>query len=139
MPVYWPDGTRDSTEWPLPPGGHTHPRTAGTFAKSMRRMVVETGTWSWLEAFRRCSYLPARVLDDVSPAMRGKGRLSAGSDADIVVLDPVGITTPQRIWTLPGRRSGCGTCWWTAPSSSATAGCTPTRCPADRSVANLSE
>ncbi len=92
MPVYWPDGTRDSTQWPLPPGGHTHPRTAGTFAKSVRRMVVETGSWSWLEAFRRCSYLPARVLDEVSPAMRGKGRLSAGSDADIVVLDPVGIS-----------------------------------------------
>ncbi|MDQ2848622.1 MAG: amidohydrolase family protein [Actinomycetota bacterium] len=92
MPVYWPDGTHDSTEWPLPPGGRTHPRTAGTFAKSVRRMVVETGSWSWLEAFRRCSYLPARVLEDVSPAMRGKGRLSAGSDADIVVLDPAGIS-----------------------------------------------
>jgi N-acyl-D-aspartate/D-glutamate deacylase len=92
MPVYWPDGTHDSTDWPLPPGGHTHPRTAGTFAKSVRRMVVETGSWSWLEAFRRCAYLPARVLDDVSPAMRGKGRLAAGSDADIVVLDPARIT-----------------------------------------------
>ena len=140
MPVYWPDGTHDSTQWPLPPGGHTHPRTAGTFAKSMRRMVVETGSWSWLEAFRRCSYLPARVLDDVSPAMRGKGRLSVGSDADIVVLDPGRHhATPQRIWTPSGRPSGFGTCWWTAPSWSATASWSPTRCPVDRSVANLSE
>ncbi|MGW5701202.1 amidohydrolase family protein [Amycolatopsis japonica] len=92
MPVYWPDGTGDSTRWPLPPGGVTHPRTAGTFSKALRLMVRETGTWTWLEAFRRCSYLPARVLDEVSPAARAKGRLDVGADADIVVLDPATIT-----------------------------------------------
>ncbi|KFU82035.1 hypothetical protein BB31_06745 [Amycolatopsis lurida NRRL 2430] len=42
-------------------------------------MVRETGAWTWLEAFRRCSYLPARVLDEVAAA-------------DIVVLDPATIT-----------------------------------------------
>ncbi|MEU8456615.1 amidohydrolase family protein [Streptomyces griseoaurantiacus] len=88
MPVHWPDGAHDSAAWPLPPGGTTHPRTAGTFAKTLRLMVRETGTWSWPEAFRRCSYLPARVLDDVAPAVRAKGRLAVGADADLVVLDP---------------------------------------------------
>ncbi|MEV4050363.1 amidohydrolase family protein [Amycolatopsis sp. NPDC049688] len=92
MPVHWPDGRTESTEWPLPPGGTTHPRTAGTFAKTLRLMVRETGAWSWLEAFRRCSYLPARLLDDVAPAARGKGHLGAGADADVVVLDPDRIT-----------------------------------------------
>jgi len=92
MPVLWPDGMHDTLEWPLPPGGTTHPRTAGTFAKTLRLMVRETGVWSWLEAFRRCSYLPARVLDDVAPGARGKGRLDVGSDADIVVLDPATVT-----------------------------------------------
>lgn len=92
MQVVWPDGRRDSRDWPLPPGGATHPRTAGTFAKSARLMVREAGAWSWVEAFRRCSYLPARVLDDVAPAARGKGRLEVGSDADLVVLDPAAFT-----------------------------------------------
>ena len=88
MPVSFGPGVYDSRQWPLPPGGATHPRTAGTFAKSLRRMVRELGAWSWVEAFRRCSYLPARVLDDIAPAARGKGRLAVGADADIVVLDP---------------------------------------------------
>ncbi|WP_328616660.1 amidohydrolase family protein [Amycolatopsis sp. NBC_00355] len=92
MPVYWPDGRTESTEWPLPPGGTTHPRTAGTFAKTLRLMVRETGAWTWLEAFRRCSHLPSRLLDDVAPAARGKGHLGVGADADLVVLDPATIT-----------------------------------------------
>jgi hypothetical protein len=92
MPIEWPDGRRESLDWPLPPGGTTHPRTAGTFAKTLRLMVRETGAWSWPEAFRRCSYLPARVLDDVAPAARAKGRLRPGCDADLVVLDPAAIT-----------------------------------------------
>ncbi|CCH30094.1 amidohydrolase family protein [Actinosynnema sp. NPDC047251] len=92
MPVLWPDGTHERREWPLPPKGRTHPRTAGTFAKSLRLMVRETGTWSWLEAFRRCSWLPARVLDPIAPGAVAKGHLGVGADADIVVLDPERIT-----------------------------------------------
>ncbi|WP_318387308.1 amidohydrolase family protein, partial [Microbacterium maritypicum] len=96
MPISWnASGGRtvyEQRDWPLPAGGHTHPRTAGTFAKSLRLMVLESGTWSWLEAFRRCSFLPARVLDEVSSGMRGKGHLAVGADADIVVIDPTTLT-----------------------------------------------
>lgn len=92
MHVMWPDGSTDTREWPLPPGGSTHPRTSGTFARSLRTMVREEGAWTWLEAFRRCSYLPARVLDEVAPSIRAKGHLGIGADADIVVIDPVRIT-----------------------------------------------
>ncbi len=92
MPVMWPDGSYDTYEWPLPPNGRTHPRTAGTYAKTLRQMVRETGTWTWLEAFRRCSWLPARVLDAVAADAARKGHLGVGADADIVVLDPERIT-----------------------------------------------
>jgi N-acyl-D-aspartate/D-glutamate deacylase len=55
-------------------------------------MVRESGAWTWAEAFRRCSYLPARVLDQAAPAARAKGHLGVGADADIVVLDPERLT-----------------------------------------------
>jgi hypothetical protein len=90
MPVFFPDGSIESRDWPLPPGGSTHPRTAGTFAKALR-MMVGSGAWSWTEAFRRCSWLPAQVLDFVPDAQR-KGHLGVGADADIVVIDPTTLT-----------------------------------------------
>ncbi len=92
MPVLLTDGTIDTREWPLPPGGVTHPRTAGTYAKSLRMMVLQTSTWTWLEAFRRCSWLPARTLDEIAPAARAKGHLGVGADADIVVIDPTALS-----------------------------------------------
>lgn len=103
MPVLWPGGEHESTEWPLPPGGNAHPRTAGTYCRALRTMVRETGVWTWLEAFRRCSYLPARTLD-FAPSARGKGRLSAGADADIVVIDP-SVVTDVATYTDPIRAS----------------------------------
>jgi hypothetical protein len=92
MPLEWPGLRRDTREWPLPAGASTHPRTSGTFARSLRLMVREHALWDWPEAFRRCSYLPARVLDEVAPAIRTKGVLAPGADADLVVLDPAAIT-----------------------------------------------
>lgn len=99
MPVVF--GTAyESLEWPLPPGGQTHPRTAGTFAKAIRTMVG-SGAWTWSEAFRRCSWLPAQVLSFVAGA---KGHLGPGADADIVVLDPATVSD-RASYTDPVRPS----------------------------------
>ena len=87
MPVFLPDGAVADREWPLPPGCMTHPRTSGTYARTARRMVRESGAWDWPELFRRCSWLPARVLD-FAPAAARKGHLGVGADADVVVLEP---------------------------------------------------
>lgn len=96
-------GAADPAGWPLPLDGATHPRTAGTFSKALRIMVRESGAWSWTEAFRRCALLPARLLEEVAPAARAKGRLRAGADADLVVLDPetIGDRASYRERTRP--------------------------------------
>jgi N-acyl-D-aspartate/D-glutamate deacylase len=88
MPVFLPREAPDPLAWPLPPGSATHPRTSGTFARAIRLLVRETGTWTWAEAFRRCSWLPSRVIAGIAPAGSDKGHLGIGADADIVVIDP---------------------------------------------------
>ncbi|HST38194.1 MAG TPA: amidohydrolase family protein [Conexibacter sp.] len=108
-PIDWDgDAAGDATPdagaaWPLPLDGATHPRTAGTFAKALRLMVRESGAWSWTEAFRRTALLPAQLLEEVAPAARAKGRLRAGADADLVVLDPatIGDTATYQRRTRP--------------------------------------
>jgi N-acyl-D-glutamate deacylase len=42
---------------------------------------------SLLEGIRKCALIPAQILEHSTPAMRAKGRLAAGTDADIVVFD----------------------------------------------------
>lgn len=102
MPVYFPDGTQETRSWPLPAGGSTHPRTAGTFSRAIR-MMVDSGMWSWSEVFRRCAWLPAQVLSFVPDAAR-KGHIGVGADADVVVVDPASVTD-QATYTDPTRPS----------------------------------
>jgi len=71
----------------ISPDGRGHPRGAGTYARFLRQYVREWGDLSLVEAMRKTSYLAAVQLQQASPAMRRKGRLSAGADADIVVFD----------------------------------------------------
>jgi imidazolonepropionase-like amidohydrolase len=73
--------------WPLPPSTRTHPRTAGTFARSYRRLVGE-GALSISEFIRRASLLPAGVLAAAVGGTAGKGTLAVGADADVVVFEP---------------------------------------------------
>src|SRR4029077_14142650 len=71
--------------------GTGHPRTAGTFARVLGRYVRETHALSLMDAIRKMTLMPAQRLEARVPAMRQKGRLRVGADADITIFDPVTV------------------------------------------------
>ncbi|MBR0874197.1 amidohydrolase family protein [Bradyrhizobium tropiciagri] len=73
--------------WPLPDDATSHPRSAGCFTRFIREWVRERRKISLLEGIRKCALIPAEILSASTPAMRAKGRLQAGADADVVVFD----------------------------------------------------
>jgi hypothetical protein len=68
--------------------GTGHPRSAGTFARVLGYYVRETHALTLMDALRRMTLMPAQRLEKMSPAMRTKGRIGAGMDADITVFNP---------------------------------------------------
>ena len=76
--AYWQNGTG-------------HPRTTGTFARVLGRYVREGHSLSLMEAIRKMTLMPAERLEKRVPAMRQKGRLRVGADADITIFDPLTV------------------------------------------------
>ena len=76
--AYWQNGTG-------------HPRTTGTFSKVLGRYVREARALSLMDAIRKMTLLPAQRLEARVPAMRQKGRLSVGADADITIFDAASV------------------------------------------------
>lgn len=68
-----------------------HPRSAGTHARILGRFVRERKVISLMDAIRKMTLLPARRLERVDPAMKHKGRVQPGADADLVVFDPARV------------------------------------------------
>ena len=68
-----------------------HPRSAGTHARVLGRFVRERNLISLMEAVRKMTLLPANRLEAVDPAMRRKGRVQAGADADLTIFDPARV------------------------------------------------
>ena len=69
-------------------GGTGHPRGAGTFARILGRYVREQGALELMDAQARMPILPTLRLEEFVPAMKTKGRIRVGSDADITIFDP---------------------------------------------------
>ncbi|HWC77291.1 MAG TPA: amidohydrolase family protein [Blastocatellia bacterium] len=68
--------------------GKGHPRGAGTFARVLGRYVREQKVLSLSDALAKMTIMPARRLERINPAMKLKGRIRVGADADLAVFDP---------------------------------------------------
>jgi dihydroorotase len=79
------DGILESRE------NNNHPRAAGTFARVLGRYVRDEKLISLADALSKMTIQPARRLQEQAPAMRRKGRLQVGSDADITIFNPATV------------------------------------------------
>jgi Amidohydrolase family len=75
---------------------YSHPRSAGTFARVLGHYVRETGALTLSQAIRKMSLMPAQRLEAFAPAMKKKGRLQVGADADLILFDPQRVSERAR-------------------------------------------
>jgi dihydroorotase len=71
--------------------GKGHPRGSGSYARVLGHYVRDTGTISLMTAIEKMSLMPARRLERYVPAMRDKGRIRVGADADLTIFDPARV------------------------------------------------
>ncbi|MBK9168737.1 MAG: amidohydrolase family protein [Bryobacterales bacterium] len=71
--------------------GKGHPRGAGTYARLLGYYVRERKLLDLETAVAKATLWPARRLETYVPAMKRKGRLQEGADADITVFDPATV------------------------------------------------
>lgn len=76
----------------LEPGNRNHPRSTGCFSRTIGRYTRDLGVIDLVSALAKATILPARLTERGAPAMRKKGRLQIGADADITIFDPATLT-----------------------------------------------
>jgi dihydroorotase len=67
--------------------GIGHPRTTGTYSKVLGRYVREARSLSLMDALGKMTSRPAARLAARVPAMRDKGCVRVGADADLAIFD----------------------------------------------------
>ncbi|MFB9326610.1 amidohydrolase family protein [Paenibacillus aurantiacus] len=72
----------------LEPSNNNHPRASGTFARALGMYVRDQKVMSLMDGIAKLSLMPAQRLEKQAPALRKKGRLAKGMDADIVLFNP---------------------------------------------------
>ena len=75
----------------LLPANNNHPRAAGCFSRTLGFYARDQQTLSLTDALAKMTILPAKRLEAGAPAMRKKGRLQQGADADITIFDPTTV------------------------------------------------
>jgi dihydroorotase len=72
----------------LQPANNNHPRAAGCFSRTLGFYSRDQHTLPLIDALAKMTILPAKRLEAKAPALRKKGRLQQGADADITIFDP---------------------------------------------------
>ena len=90
--------------WPLPADAFAHPRSAGTFTRFLRDFVRERRKVSLQDGLRRMTLIPAQILEQSAPAMKRKGRVQVGADADLVAFD-LATVSDRGTYTRPNQTS----------------------------------
>jgi dihydroorotase len=67
--------------------GKGHPRTAGTYSRILGKYVREDRALSLNDALAKMTLMPAQRLEQRVAAMRNKGRIRIGADADLTIFD----------------------------------------------------
>lgn len=93
----------------LEPGDNNHPRGAGTFARVLGKYVREEQLISLMDGLRKMTIQPVHLLEEQAPALRLKGRMQIGADADITIFDPA--TVKDRATVLDPSRYSKGIEW----------------------------
>lgn len=70
-------------------GGEPHPRTYGTYPRVLGKYARDENLFSFEEAVRMMTSLPARIV-----GLDNKGLIRPGMDADLVVFDPHTVGSP---------------------------------------------
>lgn len=67
--------------------GTGHPRSAGAYPRVIAKYVREEKSLSLMDAVRKMTLMPAQRLEKRAPAMKNKGRIRVGADADLALFD----------------------------------------------------